>query len=71
MGNARARLLYEAHLPDSFQRPQTDQYPSSPPSLPGLTCLFASSAELLDRISSSWSHGAARGEESVIVAGEI
>lgn len=27
MGNNRARLLYEADLPDSFQRPQTDQYP--------------------------------------------
>uniref|UniRef100_H3CWY9 Small ArfGAP 1 n=1 Tax=Tetraodon nigroviridis TaxID=99883 RepID=H3CWY9_TETNG len=25
MGNNRARLLYEAHLPDTFQRPQTDQ----------------------------------------------
>ncbi|XP_056902880.1 stromal membrane-associated protein 1-like isoform X2 [Takifugu flavidus] len=25
MGNHRARRLYEAHLPDSFQRPQTDQ----------------------------------------------
>ncbi|TWW78474.1 Stromal membrane-associated protein 1 [Takifugu flavidus] len=37
MGNHRARRLYEAHLPDSFQRPQTDQYPplsaSSPPAL--------------------------------------
>ncbi|XP_071385127.1 stromal membrane-associated protein 1-like isoform X2 [Centroberyx affinis] len=25
MGNSRARQLYEAHLPDSFRRPQTDQ----------------------------------------------
>ncbi|XP_078144701.1 stromal membrane-associated protein 1 isoform X1 [Centroberyx gerrardi] len=25
MGNTRARQLYEAHLPDSFRRPQTDQ----------------------------------------------
>ncbi|KAJ3610053.1 hypothetical protein NHX12_022147 [Muraenolepis orangiensis] len=25
MGNRRARLLYEAHLPESFRRPQTDQ----------------------------------------------
>lgn len=27
MGNTRARRLYEANLPDSFRRPQTDQYP--------------------------------------------
>uniref|UniRef100_A0A3B4ZTS9 Arf-GAP domain-containing protein n=1 Tax=Stegastes partitus TaxID=144197 RepID=A0A3B4ZTS9_9TELE len=27
MGNTRARKLYEAHLPESFRRPQTDQYP--------------------------------------------
>lgn len=27
MGNSRARQLYEAHLPESFRRPQTDQYP--------------------------------------------
>ncbi|XP_013860488.1 stromal membrane-associated protein 1 [Austrofundulus limnaeus] len=25
MGNSRARQLYEAHLPESFKRPQTDQ----------------------------------------------
>ncbi|XP_014877820.1 stromal membrane-associated protein 1-like isoform X2 [Poecilia latipinna] len=25
MGNTRARQLYEAHLPESFRRPQTDQ----------------------------------------------
>ncbi|XP_074531523.1 stromal membrane-associated protein 1-like isoform X2 [Halichoeres trimaculatus] len=25
MGNSRARQLYEAHLPESFRRPQTDQ----------------------------------------------
>ncbi|XP_076830462.1 LOW QUALITY PROTEIN: stromal membrane-associated protein 1 [Brachyhypopomus gauderio] len=25
MGNTKARQLYEAHLPDSFRRPQTDQ----------------------------------------------
>uniref|UniRef100_UPI0037E812AE stromal membrane-associated protein 1-like isoform X2 n=1 Tax=Semicossyphus pulcher TaxID=241346 RepID=UPI0037E812AE len=25
MGNSRARKLYEAHLPESFRRPQTDQ----------------------------------------------
>uniref|UniRef100_A0A665TS24 Stromal membrane-associated protein 1-like n=1 Tax=Echeneis naucrates TaxID=173247 RepID=A0A665TS24_ECHNA len=25
MGNTRARRLYEAHLPESFRRPQTDQ----------------------------------------------
>uniref|UniRef100_A0A3B3VW47 Stromal membrane-associated protein 1-like n=1 Tax=Poecilia latipinna TaxID=48699 RepID=A0A3B3VW47_9TELE len=29
MGNTRARQLYEAHLPESFRRPQTDQYPPS------------------------------------------
>lgn len=29
MGNTKARQLYEANLPDSFRRPQTDQYPSS------------------------------------------
>lgn len=28
MGNTRARQLYEANLPESFRRPQTDQYPS-------------------------------------------
>ncbi|KAG7229923.1 hypothetical protein INR49_009643 [Caranx melampygus] len=40
MGNTRARQLYEAHLPENFRRPQTDQYPllwscihSTPPSL--------------------------------------
>uniref|UniRef100_A0A667Y1Q4 Arf-GAP domain-containing protein n=1 Tax=Myripristis murdjan TaxID=586833 RepID=A0A667Y1Q4_9TELE len=27
MGNTRARQLYEAHLPENFRRPQTDQYP--------------------------------------------
>jgi len=27
MGNKRARRLYEAHLPENFRRPQTDQYP--------------------------------------------
>lgn len=27
MGNTKARRLYEANLPDSFRRPQTDQYP--------------------------------------------
>ncbi|KPP75821.1 hypothetical protein Z043_104903, partial [Scleropages formosus] len=27
MGNTRARQLYEANLPESFRRPQTDQYP--------------------------------------------
>lgn len=26
MGNTKARQLYEAHLPDNFRRPQTDQY---------------------------------------------
>ncbi|XP_028845228.1 stromal membrane-associated protein 1-like isoform X2 [Denticeps clupeoides] len=25
MGNTKARALYEAHLPDNFRRPQTDQ----------------------------------------------
>lgn len=30
MGNTKARQLYEANLPESFRRPQTDQYP--PPS---------------------------------------
>lgn len=29
MGNTKARQLYEANLPDSFRRPQTDQYPPS------------------------------------------
>ncbi|XP_041922172.1 LOW QUALITY PROTEIN: stromal membrane-associated protein 1 [Alosa sapidissima] len=29
MGNTRARQLYEAHLPENFRRPQTDQYPST------------------------------------------
>lgn len=28
MGNTKARQLYEANLPESFRRPQTDQYPS-------------------------------------------
>ncbi|CAG6018026.1 unnamed protein product [Menidia menidia] len=28
MGNSRAKRLYEAHLPESFRRPQTDQYPT-------------------------------------------
>uniref|UniRef100_A0A2K6V4S6 Small ArfGAP 1 n=1 Tax=Saimiri boliviensis boliviensis TaxID=39432 RepID=A0A2K6V4S6_SAIBB len=28
MGNTKARLLYEANLPENFRRPQTDQYPS-------------------------------------------
>lgn len=28
MGNTRAKHLYEAHLPENFRRPQTDQYPS-------------------------------------------
>lgn len=27
MGNTKARLLYEANLPENFRRPQTDQYP--------------------------------------------
>lgn len=27
MGNSRARRVYEAHLPETFRRPQTDQYP--------------------------------------------
>ncbi|CAB1343626.1 unnamed protein product [Coregonus sp. 'balchen'] len=27
MGNNKAKHLYEAHLPDNFRRPQTDQYP--------------------------------------------
>ncbi|XP_064788523.1 stromal membrane-associated protein 1-like isoform X8 [Oncorhynchus masou masou] len=27
MGNNKAKQLYEAHLPDTFRRPQTDQYP--------------------------------------------
>lgn len=27
MGNRRAKQLYEAHLPEGFRRPQTDQYP--------------------------------------------
>ncbi|TRY98288.1 hypothetical protein DNTS_034049 [Danionella cerebrum] len=27
MGNTKARQLYEAHLPENFRRPQTDQYP--------------------------------------------
>ncbi|TNN65415.1 Stromal membrane-associated protein 1 [Liparis tanakae] len=31
MGNNRAKRLYEDHLPESFRRPQTDQYP--PPAL--------------------------------------
>uniref|UniRef100_A0ACB8GD46 Stromal membrane-associated protein 1 n=1 Tax=Sphaerodactylus townsendi TaxID=933632 RepID=A0ACB8GD46_9SAUR len=25
MGNTKARLLYEANLPENFRRPQTDQ----------------------------------------------
>uniref|UniRef100_A0A8C5A4G1 Small ArfGAP 1 n=1 Tax=Gadus morhua TaxID=8049 RepID=A0A8C5A4G1_GADMO len=29
IGNRRARLMYEAHLPESFRRPQTDQYPAT------------------------------------------
>ena len=28
MGNTNGRRLYEANLPESFRRPQTDQYPS-------------------------------------------
>uniref|UniRef100_A0A8C0HGM9 Small ArfGAP 1 n=1 Tax=Chelonoidis abingdonii TaxID=106734 RepID=A0A8C0HGM9_CHEAB len=29
MGNTKARILYEANLPENFRRPQTDQYPFS------------------------------------------
>lgn len=27
MGNSRARAVYEANVPDTFRRPQTDSYP--------------------------------------------
>lgn len=27
MGNSQARAVYEANLPESFRRPQTDSYP--------------------------------------------
>lgn len=38
MGNTKARKLYEANLPDSFRRPQTDQYPT--PSASPCVCVY-------------------------------
>lgn len=76
MGNNRARLLYEAHLPDGFQRPQTDQYPrlsaSSTVLFSHVFFFVAFSAKLLEScliFMVTWALGVAGGEESFWAGG--
>uniref|UniRef100_A0A3Q2X3E9 Arf-GAP domain-containing protein n=1 Tax=Haplochromis burtoni TaxID=8153 RepID=A0A3Q2X3E9_HAPBU len=53
MGNTRARQLYEAHLPENFRRPQTDQYP--PPAV-SLTLYLLVSASIVVKTDTSIAH---------------
>ncbi|KAI4813022.1 hypothetical protein KUCAC02_024376 [Chaenocephalus aceratus] len=51
MSNRRAKLLYEAHLPETFKRSQTDQYPSCP--LVRVVIILLS-LKSISRLDSSW-----------------